>query len=340
MLCRSCNVLFRVQCTSKLNIMRSTAKQSATEERDPAPIFFNSNVQQLLKKLTRVDLNKVFRTKNYGVPLRAPEYKFLTTEELDEAMKNAEKKAERKLQMPPVVKVRTEEPEVLSYDCELQDHSETKFVFTDISFGFSDRERMIVVRDVNGTLRKATPDERHRMNETYFPRSGRKLRMPHMFEKEYLKRLLDQGNYEFVLDRACLQFEPDDPTYQDVTATTYEAVERAQHYNSLRSTRHFGPFAFHLAWNKSIDSLLLDLIETDRLDEAVSLIQLYHIVNPEAKSVSSHFEPGLEHSFIQAYVESDSKKRSVLELALQANVELHKQRAEVEAGVRRAHGHT
>lgn len=46
---------------------------------------------------------------------------------------------------------------------------------------------MIVARDVNGTLRKATPDERHRMNETYFPRPGRQLRMPHMFEKEHLK---------------------------------------------------------------------------------------------------------------------------------------------------------
>jgi hypothetical protein len=57
-----------------------------SEERDPAPIFFNSNVQQLLKKLTRVDLNKVFRPKRYGVPLRAPEYKFLTTEELDEVI--------------------------------------------------------------------------------------------------------------------------------------------------------------------------------------------------------------------------------------------------------------
>jgi small subunit ribosomal protein S22 len=68
----------------------------------------------------------------------------------------------------------------------------------------------------------------------------------------------------FVLDRACLQFEPDDHMYQDVTATTYEAVERGQHYSSLRSTRHFGPFAFHLAWNRSIDNLLLDLIQTDR----------------------------------------------------------------------------
>jgi small subunit ribosomal protein S22 len=46
---------------------------------------------------------------------------------------------------------------------------------------------MIVVRDLNGVLRKATPDERLRMNETYFPRPGRKIRMPHMFEKKYLK---------------------------------------------------------------------------------------------------------------------------------------------------------
>jgi len=82
------------------------------------------------------------------------------------------------------------------------------------------------------------------------------------------------------------------------------------------------------------------LIQTDRLDEAVALIELYHIVNPDAKSVTAKFETGQEHKFIQAYVESDSKKRNVLELALQANEELHKQRAETEAGILRAHGHT
>jgi hypothetical protein len=49
------------------------------------------------------------------------------------------------------------------------------------------KERMIVVRDLNGVLRKAIPDERLRINETYFPKPGRKIRMPHMFEKEYLK---------------------------------------------------------------------------------------------------------------------------------------------------------
>jgi hypothetical protein len=43
---------------------------------------------------------------------------------------------------------------------------------------------------------------------------------------------------------------------------------------------------------------------------------------------------------LQADVESDSKKKTALELALQANEELHKQRAETEAGILRAHGHT
>ncbi|KDR11447.1 28S ribosomal protein S22, mitochondrial [Zootermopsis nevadensis] len=339
MFCRSCNMSFKAQCISKINILRHITNQTTGVERDPAPVFFNANVQQLLKKLTRVDLRTVFRTKRYGVALKTPEYKFLTAEELNMVMKEAQEKAEQKLQMPPVVKAHVDEPEVLSYDYELQKHSETKFVFTDISFGISDVERTIVVRDLNGVLRKATPDERLRMNETYFPKPGRKIRMPHMFEKEYLKRLLDQGKYEFVLDRACLQFEPDQPIYQDITATTYEAVDTARHYSSLRSTRHFGPFAFHLAWNRCIDNFLLDLIQTDRLDETVALIQLYHIVNPEAESASAKYKPGLEHKFIQAYVESDSKKRSVLELALQANVELHKQRAETEAGIRRAHGH-
>jgi hypothetical protein len=36
-----------------------------------------------------------------------------------------------------------------------------------------------------------------------------------------------------------------------------------------------------------------------RLDEAVALIKLYCIVNPEAKSVSAKFDPGQEHKFIQ-----------------------------------------
>ena len=55
-------------------------------------------------------------------------------------------------------------------------------------FAFIDfQERLIVVRDPNGVLRKANAEERHRMNETYFPQEGRMIRLPHMFEKPYLQ---------------------------------------------------------------------------------------------------------------------------------------------------------
>lgn len=76
-------------------------------EQDPALKFFSSNVQVLLKRLTRPDFNKVFRKRtNSGLPiLKTPMYKFLTNEELDAEIAKANETAERLLQMPPVVKV-------------------------------------------------------------------------------------------------------------------------------------------------------------------------------------------------------------------------------------------
>jgi len=51
------------------------------------------------------------------------------------------------------------------------------------------------------------------MRQIYFPISGRELIMPKMFEEKYLEKILEKGDYEFILDRACIQFEPDDEDY-------------------------------------------------------------------------------------------------------------------------------
>lgn len=77
-------------------------------EQDPAPKFFSPNVQVLLKRLTRPDFSKVFRKRtNHGLNiLKTPTYKFLTNEELEEEIAKANEKADRLLQMPPIVKVR------------------------------------------------------------------------------------------------------------------------------------------------------------------------------------------------------------------------------------------
>lgn len=76
-------------------------------EQDPAPKFFSSQVQVLLKRLTRPDFAKVFRKRtSSGLQvLKTPTYKFLTNEELEAEIARTKRKANRLLQMPPVVKV-------------------------------------------------------------------------------------------------------------------------------------------------------------------------------------------------------------------------------------------
>lgn len=44
-----------------------------------------------------------------------------------------------------------------------------------------------MVREPNGVLRKANEDERHAVNQIYFPQSGRELKHPVMFDDTNLK---------------------------------------------------------------------------------------------------------------------------------------------------------
>lgn len=52
---------------------------------------------------------------------------------------------------------------------------------------FTLKERFIVVREPDGTLRKATWEERDRLVQVYFPKPGRRLVPPLMFREENLK---------------------------------------------------------------------------------------------------------------------------------------------------------
>ena len=67
-----------------------------------------------------------------------------------------------------------------------------------------------------------------------------------------------------VLDRACVQFEPDDPDYIRVTCATYDHVDAARLYERLQNTRHLGALAFYLAWHRRIDNLLLHFIQLEK----------------------------------------------------------------------------
>lgn len=131
-------------------------------------------------------MKKVFRKRKEGQKLEPPVYKFMTDEELQAALDQAKAKADLRLQMPPVVKKSVVTPRTISFDPALQGYDKSKFVFTDITYGMSNVNRMIVVRDTDGTLRDADDKERQRLNQIYFPLNGREIDTPKLFQKKYL----------------------------------------------------------------------------------------------------------------------------------------------------------
>ncbi|XP_039278657.1 28S ribosomal protein S22, mitochondrial [Nilaparvata lugens] len=287
------------QLSNSLNVRGLCDSRTGSIDHDIKRRFYEPEILALVKKLTRPDLQKVFRKRKLGLRLEPPEYKFMTTEQLEEERRKADARAEEKLQMPPVLPPRKEIDEVIAEDSNLAGFERSNIVFTDITFGKSDVKRMIVIREPNGRLRKANWDERFRINQVYFPKEGRKMNPPTLFKHENLMRLCEEQQYEFLLDLACAQFEPDDPEYLRITEAVYDKIDEAQAYESMRSTRHYGPFMFHLVTNRSIDDLLVENLQTDRLEDATWAISLYHLLHPESKSKSTKLVPGGELQFIK-----------------------------------------
>ncbi|KAK9879553.1 hypothetical protein WA026_006621 [Henosepilachna vigintioctopunctata] len=302
------------------------------EKNSPAPHFFNEKIQNLLLSLTRTDLQKVFQKRTVG-SLEDPRFEFLTDKQLKEKLDEIRKVALKHLQFPPAVPVRTPKDKVFSRDPALKGYDTSKFVFTDISFGIKDNDRIIAVRDTDGTLQEADWKTRDRMNQVYFPKTHRQLKVPHLFNDSYFEDVLNNREYVFILDLACQQFEPDDPEYQRIASITYQHINDNNAFDKLRSTRHFGSMTFFLVWNKMIDNLLLDLIDSCYLNEASELIELYYSVHNIQVDNIGNIE------LIGDFLKNHSNKQAILELAFQATKDFLKKKEETVEGIRKAHGH-
>lgn len=230
-----------------------------------------------MQTLTRLDIKTLFKIR--PTPMNTIKHQFLSPEEVRSKLDSTLRQARRMLQMPPIVQVQNVKIEVLSRDPALQGITLHKLIIADITFNVKDKNRTILVRLPDGTLETAPAETRRRINQTYFPMDGRKVIVPQLFEHEQLKRCLDEGKYEFVLNLACIQFEPYDQDYHRVTATTYQHINDHSAFDVLRSTRHFGPMAFFLAWHRIIDNLLIDCIRRDYLRNAVEAICLSYNLN-------------------------------------------------------------
>uniref|UniRef100_A0A3Q4GAP0 Mitochondrial ribosomal protein S22 n=1 Tax=Neolamprologus brichardi TaxID=32507 RepID=A0A3Q4GAP0_NEOBR len=217
------------------------------------PQFTDSAVQDILTRITGLDLQKVYRP--IKQELKPPTYKLMTDEQLEQAVELAKEQAKKLLQMPLVLQERKPISDVLCEDKILDGMDTAKYAFTDITYNIPHRERFIVVREPNGILRKATWEERDRLIQVYFPKEGRKLTAPLLFKEENLK----------------------------VHTTTYEDLDKHGKYDLLRSTRHFGGMAWYLVSVRRVDGLIVDMLKRE-LQDAVSLVSLFHMVHPHSES--------------------------------------------------------
>lgn len=233
--------------------------------------------RELMHSLTAMNISRVFQAR--PKPISRPTYHFLTADEVKTKFEGALRTARRLLLMPPILPIEKDNVQVLAKDPAIQGYMDTKMIFIDTSYNLKDRERRVLVRHPNGVLESGDQLTRRRMIETYFPFKGRNIVPPAMFTGEHLLRVLDEGKYEFLLNRCIVQFEPYEKDFHRVTSITYQHINTAKAFESLRSTRHFGPMAFFLAWHKLIDNLVIDCINRDYLRNSVEAICLAYNLN-------------------------------------------------------------
>ncbi|XP_055977634.1 small ribosomal subunit protein mS22 [Sorex fumeus] len=292
----------------------SEAESGSSEVKKPS--FTDEEVQNLLVKMTGLNLEKVFKPAIQE--LKPPTYKLMTEAQLEEATKQAIEAAKVRLKMPPVLAERTPINDVLAEDKILEGTEEHKYVFTDITYSLPHRERFIVVREPSGTLRKATWEERDRVIQIYFPKEGRRVLTPIIFKEENIKNMYSQDRHADVLNLCVAQFEPDSAEYIKFHHQTYEDIDKHGKYDLLRSTRHFGGMAWYLVNKKRIDGLLIDQIQRDLLDDAASLVQLYHLLHPDGRSAQEAKAQAAEGPhLIKVFAKTEAQKGAYIELTLQ-----------------------
>ncbi|XGW09860.1 hypothetical protein V3C99_011822 [Haemonchus contortus] len=291
-------------------VNRAWADPEASKSVDAEKLFINPEVQRLLTELTGMDLEKkVFKSRRTEFQQRS-HYALMTDERLDQTMEKMREEALRFLSPVPLKEPRSQEVTILSRDPEIEGFDNSKFVFTDITFDATDQDRTVVVREVDGTLRTATPEEHDRMNRTYYEKPNRPVFPPPVFEDPFLQNALDKKEHEFVLDWACWFFEPDDPAYIKLVLRVFDRVVEAGDFDALHSTRHFGTLAFYLALNGNIPPLLNYFGARGRLGDCAKLVRLQKILHPDWRSAINSSDSDLK--IVTDFVKENSRYREQL----------------------------
>uniref|UniRef100_A0A5S6QDE1 28S ribosomal protein S22, mitochondrial n=1 Tax=Trichuris muris TaxID=70415 RepID=A0A5S6QDE1_TRIMR len=292
----------------------------ASSSIDVEKLFTDNRVQELLYALTDVLPEKVFRQRQVK-SLSRPAYHLMTASQLGKLNTRTMQRAVERLQFPPVLQPYDENVPLLQKDNDLSGHDTAKFVFVDITFGLTHEQRCVVVREPNGDLRGASPEEKDRHLRLYYPKESRQVICPPAFSSPFLEEALDQRKHLFILNWACVQFEPRDPEFIRVCTTVYKDINARELWDDLQSSRFYGPLIFYLALNKDVDRILLSLLNEKKIEAAARIVSLYNLAHHDTASDEWKAIQNSDSEMLKAlwqYAERDSQCRPAMETILQS----------------------
>lgn len=305
----------KVQTKNYCTASSNKRTEHEVKKRDPLEYFLKEKVQKILVSITELQNDKYFAEKKVH-NLQSPEYKLLTDDEVAVEQERYFRRAKWELKMPPMMNPREEIDKTVSKDPEIADAVTHKMGFIDITHRLKNRNRRILTRDTDGTLRHATWDERDRWTQIFIPTYGRKLFPPRMFQEQQLEEILPRQNYLYILERASIQYEPDHPDYIRVSQRVYDHILTTGSFDELRSTRYFGSMAFYFCWKKRAEPLLVDMLNRELLSHASQLIYLYDFLHHIRHRKEEDYRNPL--AVVKDFCEKDSNRfyRGQLELAI------------------------
>uniref|UniRef100_A0A914EHR4 Uncharacterized protein n=1 Tax=Acrobeloides nanus TaxID=290746 RepID=A0A914EHR4_9BILA len=263
-------------------------KSSTTSSINVEEIFLKREVQELLKKVTSVDINKVYahRLKNKGSREQRMHYAMMTDEKLAQVKEKYAKMAEYFLQLIPIKEPLPETFKVITKDEELDGHDESSYVFYDIRDAL-DQDRLVVYREPDGTLRTAKPQELRRLNRAFYPRPNKPVYVPPVFFDPALEYALNLNKHELVMDFACWFFEPDELQFVQLIQEVIDRTVRDNKLENLYGTRHFSTLTFYLTLNKNIEPLFKFFVQKKDTASMANIVRLYKIMHTDWRTASA-----------------------------------------------------
>lgn len=276
-------------------------------------LFESKQVQEILTRLTGVDLDKVLQKRRQDT-LNLPKYSVATEIDMVKEEKIAHTVASKRLKMPPIREVRSpidivisEDPYLISFDDDGAD-----YVFTDISTSVDNDTRSINVREnATGVLREADWELRDHINALYWPKKTQRLvEAPPLLQEDNLQFMFTTERHAEVLDLIYVQFELDAPELRQFLHRVYEDLSSRGKFDILASTRFYGGMVFYFVSNERTIELLDYFCVNDRTDAAADVVRLHSLVHTDFKCNKKASNESLINEFKKFYRLSEKAEDS------------------------------